>query len=164
MRRYLQLGLALVTILAIASPTDAQQTGPGRNYVKELLLHLPNWVKTADGAWKGMTKTSDGWEPMGEAIETSEPIWNHRTKQPYTRSIYEVAFKENPPPRPLPRTYTATVVFEDFGGNVQLPLPPRPAPKTEWRAKKAPVLVSKEEQKIEQPPIRKPRWEYEKVN
>ena len=164
MRRVIQLCAMLALTAAVASSAAAQPPGPGRNYVKELLLHLPSWVQAADGAWEGMRETGEGWEPTGDAIETSEPIWNHRTKQPYTRSIYRVTFKETPPPTPQARTYTATVVFEDFGQNVQIPPPPRSSPRTEWRSKTAPVLVSQGEQEIEQPPVRKSRWEYEELN
>ena len=156
MRRMLQLCAIFALILAVVSPAAAQQSGPGRNYVKELLLHLPSWVQNADGTWEGMRKTSSGWEPTGDALETSEPIWNHQTKRPYTRSIYEVTFRENPPPVPEIRTHTATVVFEDFGNNIEVP-------RTEWRPNTAPVLVTKGEKEIEQEPIRQPRWEYVKL-
>ncbi len=171
MRRMFQFSAVSVLALVVVIPVAAQQPGPGQRYVKELLLHLPGWVQTTDGAWEGMRRTNEGWEPVGTALETSEPIFNHRTKRPYTRSIYEVTFKENPappapppPPPPPPRTYTAAVVFEDFGQNVQIPPPPRPSPKREWKSEMVPVLVTKGEEKIEQPAIRQSRWEYVKLN
>ncbi len=153
MRRMFHLCAILALTLVIASPALAQQPGPGRDYVKELLLHLPSWAQNTEGTWDGMRKTSDGWEPTGTAIETSEPIWNHQKKTPYTRSIHEVTFTENP--AGPPRTHTATVVFEDFGRNMDVP---------EWRRHLAPVLVTRGQEEIKRDSIRQPRWEYVKPN
>ncbi len=146
MKMTLKLAVAAALATGLALPAVAQ--GPPRTQTKELSAHSPSWVQQAmrdrgaSATINGMVWTSDGWKGVDPPL-ADDDVWHRMSRRPFSRKVYEVSFEK-------PNSYTATVVFEDYGSSVSGP----PIHRSQF----LPVLVQR---KPPPSPVETFNWEYE---